>query len=245
MAIGFIYVVTTVGRNYEQATFRCAPTNFKGTLYLAACKVPIRRKLQAGDYLFGISPSGTFPRRIVFAAKVARRMTFADAYTEFPALRAPKGPIHVRPTTLPLERFPDSKYEHIPGGGHADRWRKDIKTPDLDAFFVCEPAGACAGRWLGSAGPAVNGEILRFLRGCSVHGNVGELSGKNGYATETSPVRYRKLYTGLHLETDRPERLLTLVCLKVPNEDSPVTGPAVRTSNRSCEPRKVRRTRCA
>jgi len=245
MPYGYIYIVTTAGRDYEQASFRCAPTYFDGTLYLAACKVPIRRKLQAGGYLFGISPSYTFPRRIVFAARVARRMTFADAYTEFPRLRAPKGPIHVRPTTLPLERFPDSKYEHIPGGGHEDRWRKDIQTLDLDAFFVCEPAGACTGRWLGRAGPAVNGDILRFLRSCSVHGNVGKLAERNDRATETRPVSYRKLFTGLHLETDRPEQLLALVCRNVPKGGPSATRAAVKASSRSCEPRKLRRNRCA
>jgi hypothetical protein len=241
MATGFIYVVTTVGKDYEQASFRCAPTNFRGTLYLAACKVPIRRKLKVGDYLFGISPSGTAPRRLVFAARVARKMTFAEAYDQYPDLRGPKGPIHVQPTALPLKSFPDSKYEHIGGAGHADRWRNDLRTPDLDAFFACESAGACVGKWLGAAGPPIQGDLLDFLRGCSVHGNVGELATSNSAASETTPVKHGRLFTGLHLETTRPEKLLDLVCGHVKSHgESPPTARALRSQPRSCEPRKSR-----
>src|SRR5689334_10152656 len=76
---------------------------------------------------------------------------------------------------------------------------------------VSRPAPAPADGF-GRAGPAVNGDILRFLRSCSVHGNVGKLAERNDRATETRPVSYRKLFTGLHLETDRPEQLLALVC---------------------------------
>jgi hypothetical protein len=168
-------------------------------------------------------------------------MTFADAYDQYPDLRGPTGPIHVQPTALPLKSFPDSKYEHIAGAGHADRWRNDLRTPDLDAFFACESAGACVGKWLGVSGPPIQGELLDFLRGCSVHGNVGQLALSNASASETTPVKHGRLFTGLHLETSKPEELLELVCEYVRmGRQPPSSQRNITRRSRSCEPRKSR-----
>lgn len=100
----------------------------------------------------------------------------------------------------------------IVGANHSDKWHSDIQTRSLDAFFVCEPEGECVGRWLGQAGPAVRGDILTFLKSCGVYGNAGMLSQSNAGASEDAPVRHGRLFTGLHLETNAPKMLLTLVC---------------------------------
>ena len=212
MSTGFIYVIPTVGKDYVQPSLQCVPTFFEGTIYFGPCKKPMRPKMKPGDYVFGISPSGAFPRRVVFAAKIDEKMTFAKAYERFPKLRGPVGPIHVRPARMPAGSFPDSHYEHIPGANHENNWRSDIQTPALDAFFVCERASTCAGWWLGVKGPAVHGEILEFLKTCEVHGNAGLLSPTNISATADAPVRHGRLYTGLHLETLEPKKFLDCVC---------------------------------
>lgn len=224
-ATGFIYVVKTVQKDYTQPSLRCVPNWSGDRLYFGPCKVPMRPKMKEGDYIFGLSPSETFPRRIVFAARIARKMTFADAYETYPGLRGPEGPIHVRPTTSPGLGFPWSHYEHIPSANHEGEWDKDLRSPDLDAFFVCEPAAEILGRWLGEEGPAITEEILEFLRGCSVHGASGPL-GMNSAAKHSAPVAYGQLYKGLHLETDDPKALLNLMVTtmssRTVNEERPL-----------------------
>lgn len=212
MTKGFIYVLTTVGRDYRQPNMSAVPTWFEERIYFGPCKIPMRPRMSPGDYVFGISPSGTFPRRILFAARIDERLTFAEAYDRFPKLRGPVGPIHVRPARGSLIGFPESDYEHIPNANHPDSWRADIATRDLDAFFVFDRATGCEGRWLGENGPPVRREILEFLRSCAVFGSGGKLSDDNSSATETAPVRYRRLFRGLHLETANPKELLRLVC---------------------------------
>lgn len=212
MATGFVYVVATVGKDYLQRNFRCVPTWFDGCIYFGPCKKPMRPRMRPGDYVFGISPAATFLRRIVFAAKIVEKMRFVEAYKRYPKLRGPDGPIHVRPARIPGATFPDSEYEHIPGANHEGKWRDDIRTSSLDAFFVCEPEGPCTGRWLGPAGPAVRGEVLEFLKSCDVYGPNGILSRGNADASEGKPVRHGNLFTGLHLETSAPKKLLALVC---------------------------------
>lgn len=241
MPTGFIYVVRTVGKDYRQPSFRAVPTWHEDRIYFGPCKKGMRPRMQAGDAVFGISPSGVFPRRVVFSARIAERMSFADAYERFPDLRGPAGPIHVRPAEIPGPGFPDSHYEHIPGGNHPGDWRGDLRTPALDAFFACEKADDCFGRWLGPNGPAVKGPILDFLRTCQVWGNAGFLSPQNSSATEDVPIRHGRLYTGLHLETDRPDDLVQLVCgaeTKQASDDAlfPADVPTARRlgSSRSC-----------
>lgn len=238
MPKGFIYVLTTVGRDYQQPNLQAVPTWFEGRIYFGPCKIPMRPKMSPGDYVFGISPSGTFPRRMLYAARVAERLTFAQAYKRFPKLRGPDGPIHVRPSRGSLVGFPESEYEHIPNANHPDSWRADLATRDLDAFFVFERARECEGRWLGKAGPPVRKEILEFLRSCSVFGSVGKLHEQNAGATETAPVRFGRLYRGLHLETDRPKALLRLVCQAVE------AGGIVDTDSVRGSPSRSRARRC-
>ena len=177
-------------------------------------KYRMRPRINPGDYVFGVSPSGVGPRRIVFVGHIEERITFREAYERFPDLRGPEGPIHVRPIShsdLPAH----CSYAHIPDAMHADRWQKDLASLDLDAFFVCSPQTGCVGRWLGRFGPKIDGEILDFLKTCSVHGEPGELSQANNAATLRNPIVHRGplgglLFRGLHLETSRPEVLLGL-----------------------------------
>jgi hypothetical protein len=45
MARGFIYVVTTVTRDYDQREFACVPTEWNGRLYFGPCKVKMRHEM--------------------------------------------------------------------------------------------------------------------------------------------------------------------------------------------------------
>ena len=209
---GFIYVVDTVDRDYRQPSFMAVPTWFKDRLYFGPCKVSMRPRMKPGDYVFGVSHSKTAPRRVLFAAKIAEKISFADAYSRFPELRGPDGPVHVRPARRAGVEFPDTHYEHIQGANHGEKWRSDLRTPALDAFFVCDAADDCVGKWLGRDGPPISTEILTFLRSCSVYGLAGHLSDNNMNATAKLPIRHGSLFTGLHLETHSPELLAGLVC---------------------------------
>ena len=223
MSTGFIYVVTTVNPRYEQKHFYSVPTEGAIRLYFGPCKRLMRPRMHPGDYVFGVSPSTTAQRRIVFIAKIAERITFAEAYGRFPKLHGPLGPIHVRP--LKVKRngsFPRSDYAHIKGSMHGgkpdhakkrggrEEWEGDLASPKLDAFFVCAPAAGCVGRWLGERGPAVNERILDFLRTCAVYGVSVHGNAKNRDATLKCPIVHRGLCKGLHLETDEPDLLLKL-----------------------------------
>jgi hypothetical protein len=216
MPTGFIYVLSTVTRHYEQTVFCNVPTEWENRLYFGPCKIPMRPKMRKGDYVFGISGSATSPRRIVFVGKLQERMTFARAYDRFPQLRGPYGPIHVRPLARPRsDPFPRSVYEPIPGAMHGDHWEADLARRDLDAFFVCAEPDGCVGRWLGASGPEVAGDILEFLSTCSVHGLNVPAGARNRHASENKPVVYRgpkggDIMTGLHAETERPELLIEL-----------------------------------
>jgi hypothetical protein len=218
---GFIYVVPSVGRDYLQPSLQQVPTWFEGRIYFGPCKIPMRPRMEEGDYIFGISPSSTRPRRMLFAARIAQKMTYAEAYRRFPKMRGPVGPIHVRPARAPGLAFPESHYEHIPGANHPGDWRNDIRTPELDVFFVCEPAIGSVGQWLGKAGSILTPAIMEFLRKCLVHG-VGGLLGPNSWATDTAPVAHGRLYRGLHLETPYPENFLEMVCRSSTTNDDAV-----------------------
>jgi hypothetical protein len=210
-AVGFIYVVPSVRRDYLQPSLKEVPTWFERAIYFGPCKIPMRPRMQPGDFIFGISPANGSARRIIFTGRIKERLSYARAFEELPKLRGPNGPIHVRPTRSPGLGFPDSHYEHIPGANHPDSWRSDLRTPELDVFFVCERAEGVLGQWLGPSGPVLSADILRFLRGCNVHGGGGACLGKNSFATESAPVAFGRLYRGLHLETDDPKGLLRLV----------------------------------
>lgn len=220
MATGFIYILRSVNRNYDQKHFCNVPTFWNGRLFFGPCKVAIRQKMQSGDYIFGISSSKTNPRRIIFATKIAELITFAAAYHRFPELRAEpqgekgqKGPIHVKPVSRPGRPFPLCNYEHINGAMHDDRWEKDLALEELDKFFIGEQQkqNEWFGGWFGRQGPAIDQNILHFLKTCSVYNGLGyHLSSRNTDATLNNPIAYRQLNIGLHLETSIPERLIEL-----------------------------------
>lgn len=241
MPTGFIYIVASVGKDYQQPSFQAVPTWHGERIYFGPCKKPMRPKMQPGDVVVGLSPSGAFPRRVLFAARIEQRLKFSEAYGRFPDLRGPAGPIHVRPAERPGSSFPESEYEHIPYGNHAESWRSDLLTPALDAFFVCATAEKIVGRWLGKNGPAVKGALLDLLRTCEVHGHAGLLAATNAAATETAPIRHGNLYKGLHLETPRPELLLEFISTHA--EQSPDDGPVPKAWAPPTQP-KPSRTRC-
>jgi len=207
MEKGFVYVVASVTNRYTQKLFCNVPTDFGGRLYFGPCKRPMRPRMRVGDYVFGISPSNPKPRRIVFETRIVERISFEEAYGRFPQLRGPAGPIHVQPVDRGNCSFPENKYEHISRSMHSGDWKNDLATPDLDAFFVC----AEKKMWLGRFGPAIDDEILAFLRGCSVHNKTGMLREFNIDASLSNPIAYGRLYTGLHLETNKPKKLIDLI----------------------------------
>lgn len=213
MATGFIYVVTTITKEYIQEKFRNVPTEWGDRLYFGPCKRRMRPKMKCGDYVFGISKSKPHPRRILFAANIEECITFKEAYECFPDLQGPGGPIHVCPIQG-TGSFPASHYKHIPGSEHETDWQRDLLNPEKDAFFVCSKRDDWQGRWLGVHGPKIDYEILSFLKTCSVHG-ASLLSKKNIDAIIDDPIRHRgpKGFgnIGLHLETNQPEVLLDLL----------------------------------
>lgn len=233
MARGFVYIVSTVGKDYCQPSLVAVPTWFKDRIYFGPCKRSMRPRMKTGDFIFGLSPSGVHPRRIVFGTRIAEKLTFREAYHRFSDLRGPDGPIHVRPVNRPGLGFPDDSYKHISGANHPNDWRADLRTPELDAFYVCEPFGDCIGRWFGANGPTLHGKLLEFLRTCEVWGKAGLLSRSNRAATVAAPIRHGQLYTGLHLETDRPNELASLIC-----DGRPAQGQAIESSP------PLRATRC-
>jgi hypothetical protein len=213
MAKGFIYVVKKLTRDYVQRKFCAVPTFWGERLYFGPCKKPMRPRMQAGDYVFGISDSKLTPRRIVFIAQIEERIRFAEAYERFPELRGPEGPIHVKP--IPgAGSFPASEYQHIRGSMHEDGWEDDLGTRDLDAFFVCTQRNGGLGDWLGRHGPEIDPDILSFLQTCGLHGTSVPPNTRNEDATLKYPVAYKSPHTGnfswrgLHLETDQAEQLL-------------------------------------
>lgn len=228
---GFIYIINTVGTGYQQGDRqRDVPTIWENRLVFGPCKVNMRPKMKLGDYVFGISPSITKPRRIVLAAKLTEILTFEDAYTKYQNIWDDCGikPICVKPVSLESRSgmFPASKYEHLDGAKHGNNsWKKDIPSFDHDRCFVCEPI--CNIPWLGKSGPIVTGEIINFLRQCEVFGAT--VKSNNSWATESKPIVYRRnessgaLYTGLHLETHEPERLISLILKhgSLKNDSSP------------------------
>ena len=233
MPVGFVYIVATATQHYMQQSFRNVPTEFEGRIYFGPCKKQMRPKMQLGDYAVGISPAGETPRRILFVTRIEERISFAQAYERFPGLRGPEGPIHVRPVKRGGLRFPESDYEHIPEAAHEDSWVKDLKTRDLDAFFVGAQCGGWLGKWLGRAGPAVDDPIVEFLKDCAVYGSAGRLASTSS-ASRGKPVAYRGLCTGLHLETDQPEKLVALCEGRVRKE---TTLPGSSSRERHSVPR--------
>ena len=216
---GFIYVVTTVGKDYQQSDRqRDVPTIWEDRLVFGPCKVNMRPKMNYGDYVFGISPSGAGIRRIVFAAKIGEVLTFEEASRKYQDDWKAYGitPICVKPVgdKNRIGMFPVSHYDHLDGAKHQHSWKKDIPTRQHDRCFICEPISKSP--WLGKIGPVTSGKILDFLRRCELSGSTIQ-NQVNSWASESQPIVYRRnessgfLFTGLHLETDAPERLVELV----------------------------------
>jgi hypothetical protein len=229
MATGFIYVVNSVTMDYQQKAFCNVPTACDDRLYFGPCKRPMRPRMKVGDYVFGVSPASTPCRRILFVGKIEEPMTFAEAYRRFPDLWGPEGPIHVRPVNG-TGSFPESSYQHIPGSMHAADWKADLASPDLDRFFVCCQGNGWLGRWLGSIGPEIDSEIVAFFNTCSVYGSAGCLGQNTG--TLKNPIAYGRLYTGLHLETDKPEVLVEMCGARMRSDDFPVALDSILTPPR-------------
>jgi hypothetical protein len=243
MAKGFIYVITTVTRDYVQGAFFHVPTEWGDRIYFGPCKKPMRPKMQEGHWIFGISPSNGTARRIVFVAQIEERITFGEAYDRFPELHGPAGPIHVRPVSG-WGRFPESSYQHIPGANHPNDWKTDLATKELDAFFVCAKRERWRGRWLGQYGPKIDSEILAFLKTCSVHGSAGFLSSQSREATLENPIAHRGprgLLFRAHLETDEPETLVALCAARIPGAlalDRVMTPSRQDGASGECHPRR-------
>jgi hypothetical protein len=208
MAKGFIYIVASTKKDYTQKHSYNVPTPFEDLLYFGTCKDRMRLRMNEGDYIFGISSSKTRPRRIVFAARIDERITFAQAYSRYPELHGPAGPIHIRPVNRQGE-FPRSHYEHIPGSTHSKRWERDLASRKLDCFFVCSPIMRGLA-WLGANGPKIDGEIWKFLKKCYVYGPGRRALGRNN-GTKKNPVAFGRSYRGMHLETSKPKVLLKIM----------------------------------
>jgi hypothetical protein len=228
---GFIYVVNTVNSKYEQPALSCVPTMWQGRLYFGPCKVPMRPRMKPDDWIFGVSPSATKPRRIVFSAEIEKVMTFADAYRRFSALRGPLGPIPVEPAKRLDPGYARSHYAPITGSAHDDRWELDVATPELDRFFVCRPPDGFRNAWLGAAGPVVDAEILGFFNRCPVFGQSADGTQLNT-GRPTAPIALGGLCKGLHLETDVPERLLAMCEKRVEGSFQPASDRQPRLDSR-------------
>ena len=237
MPTGFIYIINTVTPAFEQPDFSCVPTVWEDRLYFAACKVPMRPKMKAGDWIFGVSPAKTKQRRIVFAAEIAEAITFAEAYEQYPALRGPHGPNPVQPRSPRRagEPWPLSHYAPVKSSSHESRWVRDLARPDLDRFFVCRPPEGARNRWMGAAGPIVDAEVLEFFNRCMVFGQSASGTSRNT-GTPTAPIANGRMYRGLHLETPRPDALLALCEKRVTGSFPPThaSPPGLSPSRGGC-----------
>jgi hypothetical protein len=116
-----------------------------------------------------------------------------------------------------LSDFPYNSYEFIPESIHEDRWDSDLAEPELDRFFICSERNGSIGGWLGSSGAAINNEILSFINDveeCSLYGfnpsrMRSSLLGRN-MGTFDYPIAHGRRYTGLHIETVRPEQFIQI-----------------------------------
>ena len=228
MNTAFAYIVATVQPDYFQEQPCHVPCERDGRLYFGPCKEEMRPRVKPGDYIFGISPSGTHPRRIVFIMPVAEKITFAEAYRRYPKLRGRDCPIHVCPKD-------GGGYEHIPGAMHPDKWKRDISPKERDAFLVGDPAHDWIGCWLGPEGPKLNTVIVRLLRRMAVYDARGRLRRKqNDQATACTPISHEGLFRGLHLEKSGIVQEFLCAC----EPTHPISPPGC-----SCW-RQTRNTRC-
>lgn len=173
---GFFYIINTVDENGELTG--TAPDISAGLITLGTEKPQIRAKVEAGDYIIGISRA--FPgkaRRVIYAMHVGEVVTFKEAWQrgqtdpvwaahrggtanpegEKRAMMVEEGPIiggdiHVR--------WGKNGYEHVSRAVHAFTWRKDIEG-ERDRYV----AGDSTSRHWGANGPVITDEIAHILGG--------------------------------------------------------------------------------
>ena len=213
MSKAFVYIMTTVTSEYDQEENCNVPTQWGDRLYFGPCKIPMRPRMRPGDYIVGVSPSRTTPRKVLYAAEVEEVITFGEAYRRYPKLHGPSGPIHVKPVNR-AGSFPESDYEFIEDSVHDKEWRKDLAGRELDRFFICKPAVGWRNRWLGAHGPEVDAAILALLNRSPVFGMQGLLSLQN-QGTLRNPIEHAGGHRGLHVEVGPAELLLGLCCLRL------------------------------
>jgi hypothetical protein len=142
----------------------------------------MRPHVKRGDYIMGISGSGAGrPRRVLLWMRVAKPMSFRDAYekgrTNNAFFNVRGKAIHLRPRKdVAYKRGNPECYVHIKGAHHGDDWRSDVKG-DRDAFLVGRK-----GSWVADVeGPEVTQELVALLRqGCP--------STWTGQATVSNPL---------------------------------------------------------
>lgn len=88
-----------------------SPNPFHGVCTLACCKPKIRRNAKPGDLILGLTGKAK-GYRLIYAMRVARKMSFADYWREYPAKR----PDMTAPGRL--LKSGDNNYEPMPDGGY-------------------------------------------------------------------------------------------------------------------------------
>ncbi len=106
-----------------------SPNPFHGVCTLACCKPKIRRNAKPGDLILGLTGKAK-GYRLVYGMRVARKMSFADYWHEFPAKR-PDMDAHDR-----LLKSGDNNYEPTFDGDYSQipcRHSRPDGTEDLEA----------------------------------------------------------------------------------------------------------------
>ena len=86
----YLYVVTTINRNYLPQVFSSnkgmsAPNVVDNLITLGTCKPRIRTSLHKNfdkyeNYVVGLSPSCTTPRKVLYVARIQELITFKEAW---------------------------------------------------------------------------------------------------------------------------------------------------------------------
>ena len=135
----------------------------KGRIFFGPCKKEMRSKIKdsinknpsKSFYIVGLSNAKFKPRRIVYFMEIERKITFREAYYDYPKLRGTG--VHIKPTDEPNEytihhygkKDVKFKYKHLgicrncKSAPHPNNWVKDIageklnyKKLGLDCCFV-------------------------------------------------------------------------------------------------------------
>ena len=197
MAKGFIYVVTTAGKDYEQDPLKHVPYRLENRLYFGPCKKFMRPKMKEGDFVFGVSSARTDPRRMLFTGRIEKSMPSKEAYDAFP-------------------KFHDSFKDH--------GWPQFAQEP---FFVFCQGSGYLGKWLGPKGPKIIDGEnkeILEFFNTCDAYWSGQNTLGKNN-GSDRNPVAYypnpasRRGYFMIHLETDKPEILVKMCMDRMRSED--------------------------